>query len=82
VKFSASSRNSRWFWRKEKNIILRLLIIQRQEQFFFDPNVQASQLYMRSQVDFKSDDYESKQVFYTSKDGTKFLIITYKKDYN
>jgi prolyl oligopeptidase len=31
-------------------------------------------------VDFVSEDYESKQVFYTSKDGTRVpMIITYKK---
>jgi len=32
------------------------------------------------QIDFNSDHYESKQVFYTSKDGTEIpMIITYKK---
>ena len=31
-------------------------------------------------IDFKSDNYESKQIFYASKDGTKIpMIITYKK---
>jgi prolyl oligopeptidase len=39
-----------------------------------------SSVYVQPKVDFKSDDYLSKQVFYTSKDGTKIpMIITYKK---
>ncbi|WP_228236556.1 prolyl oligopeptidase family serine peptidase [Allomuricauda sp. M10] len=38
------------------------------------------ELYWKPQIDFNPDDYESKQVFYTSKDGTKVpMIITYKK---
>ncbi len=38
------------------------------------------ELYWKPKIDFNSDDYESKQVFYTSKDGTKVpMIITYKK---
>lgn len=48
--------------------------------YSFDPNVGKSAVYEKPKVDFKSDDYESKQVFYTSKDGTKIpMIITYKK---
>ncbi len=39
-----------------------------------------SELYKKSGVDFDPSGYESKQVFYTSKDGTKVpMIITYKK---
>ncbi len=39
-----------------------------------------SELYRESAIDFNSDQYESKQVFYTSKDGTKIpMIITHKK---
>jgi prolyl oligopeptidase len=39
-----------------------------------------SQLYWKPSIDFNSDDYESNQVFYTSKDGTKIpMIITHKK---
>lgn len=39
-----------------------------------------TELYWKPQIDFNSDDYESKQVFYTSKDGTKVpMIITHKK---
>ncbi len=38
------------------------------------------ELYWKPEIDFNSEDYESKQVFYTSKDGTKVpMIITYKK---
>jgi prolyl oligopeptidase len=48
--------------------------------YAFDPKTGASTLYDKPKVDFNSDDYESKQVFYTSKDGTKVpMIITYKK---
>lgn len=48
--------------------------------FSFDPKSGKSEIYQKPVVDFKSDDYESKQVFYTSKDGTKIpMIITYKK---
>ncbi len=37
-------------------------------------------VFFKPNVDFKSDDYESKQVFYPSKDGTKIpMIITCKK---
>jgi prolyl oligopeptidase len=40
----------------------------------------ASTLYNRPNVDFNSDLYESNQVFYTSKDGTRIpMIITHKK---
>ncbi len=37
-------------------------------------------IYWKPQIDFNPEDYESKQVFYNSKDGTKVpMIITYKK---
>lgn len=40
----------------------------------------TSELYNKPKIDFDSDEYESKQVFYPSKDGTKVpMIITYKK---
>ncbi|MEP5255935.1 MAG: prolyl oligopeptidase family serine peptidase [Winogradskyella arenosi] len=40
----------------------------------------ASELYKKPNIDFNPEDYESKQVFYTSKDGTKVpMIITHKK---
>ncbi|HYM94317.1 MAG TPA: prolyl oligopeptidase family serine peptidase [Chitinophagaceae bacterium] len=39
-----------------------------------------SELYKQPTVQFNPEDYESKQVFYNSKDGTKIpMIITYKK---
>ena len=40
----------------------------------------ASKLYKKPSIDFNSDEYKSKQIFYTSKDGTKVpMIITHKK---
>jgi prolyl oligopeptidase len=48
--------------------------------FSFDTETGTSKLYQKPTIDFNSDDFESKQVFYTSKDGTKIpMIITYKK---
>ncbi len=39
-----------------------------------------SELYWKPSIEFNSDEYESKQVFYNSKDGTKIpMIITHKK---
>lgn len=39
-----------------------------------------SELFIKPSIDFNPADYESEQVFYTSKDGTKIpMIITYKK---
>lgn len=46
----------------------------------FDPSNGNSELFKKPKVGFESSDYESKQVFYTSKDGTKIpMIITFKK---
>ncbi|MDT0643586.1 prolyl oligopeptidase family serine peptidase [Zunongwangia sp. F363] len=40
----------------------------------------TSEVYNKPNIDFNSDNYESKQVFFTSKDGTKVpMIITHKK---
>jgi prolyl oligopeptidase len=48
--------------------------------YVYNPTTGESKEYIRPKVDFKSSDYESKQVFCTSKDGTKIpMIITYKK---
>lgn len=49
----------------------------------FNPKTGVSKVYKKPVVDFKSNDYESKQVFYSSKDGTKIpMIITHKKGLN
>lgn len=48
--------------------------------FKYDIASGKSSLYNEPKIDFNPEDYESKQVFYTSKDGTKIpMIITYKK---
>ena len=48
--------------------------------YSFDAKTGVSKEYQKPKVDFASADFESKQVFYTSKDGTKIpMIITYKK---
>lgn len=46
----------------------------------FDAKTGKSELAIAPKIDFDSQAYESKQIFYTSKDGTKIpMIITYKK---
>ena len=46
----------------------------------FNPKDGSYTIYWKPSIDFNADDYESKQVFYSSKDGTKVpMIITYKK---
>ena len=46
----------------------------------FDIESGESELYVKPDIDFNSDNYESKQIFYASKDGTKIpMVITYKK---
>jgi len=48
--------------------------------YSFEPVEGVSKLYKKPAIDFNSDAFESKQVFYTSKDGTKVpMIISYKK---
>ncbi len=48
--------------------------------YSFDVKTGLSDVYEKPNVKFDSSLYESKQVFYTSKDGTKVpMIITYKK---
>ena len=48
--------------------------------FSFEAQTGTSAVYQKPKVDFDSEKYESKQVFYTSKDGTKIpMIITHKK---
>jgi prolyl oligopeptidase len=46
----------------------------------YDIEAGTSELYNRPAIDFNPEDFESTQVFYTSKDGTKVpMIITHKK---
>jgi len=46
----------------------------------YNPKTGASTVFVKPNIDFDPSLYESKQVFYTSKDGTKVpMIITYKK---
>ncbi|MDX1471045.1 MAG: prolyl oligopeptidase family serine peptidase [Flavobacteriaceae bacterium] len=48
--------------------------------YTFNVDTGESELYWKPGIEFNSEDYESKQVFYTSKDGTKIpMIITHKK---
>ncbi|WP_298893776.1 prolyl oligopeptidase family serine peptidase [uncultured Psychroserpens sp.] len=48
--------------------------------YTYNVDTGESELYWKPSIEFNSDDYESKQVFYTSKDGTKVpMIITHKK---
>jgi prolyl oligopeptidase len=46
----------------------------------YDPEKGASSVFRQPKVDFDSSRYETKQVFYTSKDGTRVpMFLTYKK---
>jgi prolyl oligopeptidase len=46
----------------------------------YDPANGTTNMYWTPEIDFKSDNFVSSQVFYTSKDGTKIpMIITHKK---
>ncbi|GAK92364.1 prolyl endopeptidase [Nonlabens ulvanivorans] len=48
--------------------------------YLYDIATGDSKLYRKPEIQFNSEDYESKQVFYTSKDGTKIpMIISHKK---
>lgn len=49
----------------------------------YDIAKKTSTLFRKSEVSFNSDDYETKQVFYPSKDGTKIpMFIVHKKGLN
>lgn len=46
----------------------------------FEPSTGRTELYIKPKINFAPEQYESKQVFYTSKDGTKLpMMISYKK---
>ncbi|MBN1821644.1 MAG: S9 family peptidase [Prolixibacteraceae bacterium] len=46
----------------------------------YDAEQGTSELYRKPDIDFNPDEYESNQIFYNSKDGTRIpIIITYKK---
>lgn len=48
--------------------------------YTYNPQDGKSEVYQKPEVKFDPSQYESKQVFYTSKDGTKVpMMITYKK---
>ena len=48
--------------------------------YLLDPEKGTSKLFKKPKVGFDSDDYESRQIFYSSKDGTRIpMIITFKK---
>lgn len=48
--------------------------------FSYDPATGTSAVYKKPEIDFDPTQYESKQIFYTSKDGTKVpMMITHKK---
>jgi len=48
--------------------------------YTYNPKDGTSEVYRKPGIDFDPDEYESNQVFYTSKDGTKVpMIITHKK---
>nr|WP_232505686.1 prolyl oligopeptidase family serine peptidase [Flavobacterium crassostreae] len=48
--------------------------------YALDPKTGKSTLYAKPNIDFNTQKYTSKQIFYTSKDGTKIpMLITYKK---
>lgn len=45
-----------------------------------DPSTGKTDVYIKPKIGFNPENYESKQVFYTSKDGTKIpMMITHKK---
>lgn len=48
--------------------------------YSYNPEAGDREVYEKPDVKFNSDEYETEQIFYTSKDGTKIpMIISYKK---
>jgi prolyl oligopeptidase len=46
----------------------------------FEPSTGKAELFIKPKINFSPEQYESKQVFYTSKDGTKIpMMISYRK---
>jgi len=46
----------------------------------FDITENKSTIYYKSEIDFNTDNYETEQIFYTSKDGTKIpMFVVHKK---
>lgn len=49
--------------------------------FKYDVNKETSELFKNTEVNFSTDGYETKQVFYPSKDGTSIpMFLVYKKE--
>ncbi|HXB39436.1 MAG TPA: S9 family peptidase, partial [Bacteroidia bacterium] len=50
--------------------------------YSYNIKTNKSEFFFKPKIDFESDDYETKQVFYTSKDGTKVpMFVTGKKGF-
>jgi prolyl oligopeptidase len=48
--------------------------------YLYDIKEGTSEVYRKPDIKFNSDDFESKQIFYTSKDGTKIpMIVSHRK---
>ncbi|MDR0364607.1 MAG: prolyl oligopeptidase family serine peptidase [Bacteroidales bacterium] len=46
----------------------------------YDVENNVSELFHKSEIDFNTEDYETKQIFFNSKDGTRVpMFVTYKK---
>jgi len=69
--------------KKRRNLLYVYELHLSAHYFKLDIATGTSTVYKKSGVQFDPDQYESKQVFYTSKDETRIpMIITYKKGMN